>query len=186
MSPSGSKPHHVPPSIALVYGTYFIAAASPGPSNMAIMGTAMRDGRRPALALAAGVVTGSLFWAIVAASGVLTLLTAYAQALVIRKIAGGLYLLYLALRAGKSAMRETSEMQGEGVACETPRHQSLYRQGFLMHIGNPKAVMSWVAIIALGARQDDSAEVLMAIVGDVCSLVSWYSVAMPSFFQLPP
>ncbi len=27
--------------IALVYGTYLVATASPGPSNMAIMGTAM-------------------------------------------------------------------------------------------------------------------------------------------------
>ncbi len=36
--------------LVLVYGTYLIATASPGPSNMAIMGTAMRDGRRSALA----------------------------------------------------------------------------------------------------------------------------------------
>ena len=49
--------------LAMVYGTYLIATASPGPSTMAIMATAMRDGRGPALALAAGVVTGSLFWA---------------------------------------------------------------------------------------------------------------------------
>ncbi len=39
--------------LALVYGAYLLATASPGPSNMAIMGVAMRDGRRPALVLAA-------------------------------------------------------------------------------------------------------------------------------------
>ncbi|WP_338405350.1 LysE family transporter, partial [Achromobacter xylosoxidans] len=54
--------------LAMVYGTYLIATASPGPSTMAIMATAMRDGRGPALALAAGVVTGSLFWALLAAT----------------------------------------------------------------------------------------------------------------------
>ncbi|MFN4058807.1 MAG: hypothetical protein ACK4HW_11605 [Roseinatronobacter sp.] len=37
--------------LALVYLAYLIAIASPGPSTMAIMGTAMQSGRKPALAL---------------------------------------------------------------------------------------------------------------------------------------
>ncbi|MES2247891.1 MAG: LysE family translocator [Pseudomonadota bacterium] len=152
--------------IALVYGTYLIATASPGPSNMAIMGTAMRDGRRPALALAAGVVTGSLFWAILAATGVSAVLTAYAQALVVLKIAGGLYLLYLAFRAGRSAMRPgTDAVKKNSAERGTLRYRTLYRQGVLMHIGNPKAIMSWIAIISLGVRQDTPAGGLPAIVG---------------------
>jgi len=151
--------------IALVYGTYLIATASPGPSNMAIMGTAMRDGRRPALALAAGVVTGSLFWAILAATGVSAVLTAYAQALVVLKIAGGLYLLYLAFRAGRSAMRPGTDAVKNSAERGALRYRTLYRQGVLMHIGNPKAIMSWIAIISLGVRQDAPAGGLPAIVG---------------------
>lgn len=95
--------------IALVYGTYIVATASPGPSNMAIMGTAMRDGRLPALALTAGVITGSLFWAILAATGMSAALAAYTQALFVIKIFGGVYLLYLAFRAGRSAMKPVSD-----------------------------------------------------------------------------
>lgn len=150
---------------ALIYGTYLIATASPGPSNMAIMGTAMRDGRRPALALAAGVVTGSLFWAILAATGVSAVLTAYAQALVALKIAGGLYLLWLAFRASQSAMKQNPNTNGAGTAGEVPRYRSLYQKGFLMHISNPKAIMSWVAIISLGVRHDAPAEGVAVIVG---------------------
>ncbi|KAG0922477.1 hypothetical protein G6F31_019900 [Rhizopus arrhizus] len=82
--------------LALVYGTYLIATASPGPSNMAIMATAMRHGRVPALALAAGVITGSLFWATLAATGISAVLAASAQALFIIKVVGGVYLLSLA------------------------------------------------------------------------------------------
>ncbi|WAH61845.1 hypothetical protein LZ023_34815 (plasmid) [Pseudomonas silvicola] len=41
--------------LILIYTTYFVATASPGPSNMAIMGTAMK-GRGAALALASGVI----------------------------------------------------------------------------------------------------------------------------------
>ncbi len=94
--------------LALVYGTYLIATASPGPSNMAIMATAMRDGRLPALVLAAGVITGSLFWAVLTATGLSAVLATYAQALFIIKILGGVYLLYLAFRAGKSALKPMS------------------------------------------------------------------------------
>ena len=151
--------------IALVYGTYLVATASPGPSNMAIMATAMRDGRLPALALAAGVITGSLFWAILAATGISAVLSAYAQALFVIKIFGGVYLLYLAFRAGKSALKPVSDFAKTDAGYATPCYRSLYRQGILMHIGNPKAIMAWIAIMSLGFREDAPAGMLPAIVG---------------------
>lgn len=151
--------------IALVYGTYLVATASPGPSNMAIMGTAMRDGRLPALALAAGVITGSLFWAILAATGISVVLAAYAQALFVIKISGAVYLLYLAFRAGKSALKPVSDFTKTDAGGATPCYRSLYRQGILMHIGNPKAIMAWIAIMSLGFREDAPAGILPAIVG---------------------
>ena len=156
--------------IALVYGTYLVASASPGPSNMAIMGTAMRDGRLPALVLAAGIITGSLFWAILAATGLSAVLAAYAEALFVIKIVGGLYLLYLAFRAGKSALKPTSDFAKMGAGHARPRYRSLYRQGILMHIGNPKAIMTWMAVMSLGFREDASAATLPAIVGGCAAL----------------
>lgn len=53
--------------LILIFTPYLVATASPGPSNMAIMGTAMKKGRGAALALAAGVVSGSMVWALLAA-----------------------------------------------------------------------------------------------------------------------
>ena len=93
--------------LLLVYTAYVMAAASPGPANMAIMGIAMSKGRAPAMVLAAGIVTGSLFWAVLAATGISTVLSAYAGALTALKIAGGLYLLYLAYRSARSALSTT-------------------------------------------------------------------------------
>ncbi len=150
---------------ALVYGTYLIATASPGPSNMAIMATAMRDGRLPALTLAAGVITGSLFWACLAATGLSALLTAYAQTLFIIKIIGGIYLLYLAFRTGRSALKPASDFISANAGYVAPRYRALYRQGVLMHISNPKAILSWIAIMSLGFRADAPAGMLPAIVG---------------------
>lgn len=151
--------------LGLVYGTYLVASASPGPSNMAIMGAAMRHGRMPALALAAGVMTGSLFWAVLAATGLSALLATYAQALFVIKIAGGVYLIYLAFRAGRSALRSAPVPTEANAIRSKPHYGPLYRQGALMHIGNPKAVLSWIAVMSLGLGRDMSAGTLPAIIG---------------------
>jgi len=151
--------------IALAYGTYLIATASPGPSNMAIMGTAMRDGRLPALVLAAGVITGSLFWAILAATGISAVLAAYADALFVIKMVGGVYLLYLAFRTGRSALKPGSGFAKMDPRRSTPRYRWLYRQGILMHIGNPKAVLASMAIMSLGLRENAAGGTFPAIIG---------------------
>lgn len=157
--------------IALVYGTYLVASASPGPSNMAIMVTAMRGGRCPALVLAAGVITGTLFWAVLAATGVAAVLAAYAGALFVIKIVGGLYLLLLAFRAGHSAVRPEQKMIVMDAGRPTRRLGALYRQGVIMHVCNPKAVLAWIAIISLGLRRDVPASALPAIIGG-CTLLA--------------
>ncbi len=45
--------------MAAVFAVYLVGTASPGPSNLAIMGVAMEQGRSRALSLAAGV---ALWW----------------------------------------------------------------------------------------------------------------------------
>jgi len=153
--------------LLLVYGAYGVAVASPGPSNMAIMGTAMRRGRRAGVALALGVMTGSLFWAFLAAAGISALLTSYAAALVAIKIAGGLYLLYFAYRSGKSAL--SAEPAG-AAADERSTGAALYRKGVLLHLTNPKSVLGWVAIMSLGLRPDAPADTLPAIIAG-CTVI---------------
>ncbi len=148
--------------LALVYLTYLITIASPGPSNMAIMGTAMNHGRAHGVALALGVLTGSLCWASLAAAGISTLLTRFAEALIVMKLAGGLYLLFLAWKSAKSAMTEKSST----VADVTPASRlASYRRGVLLHLTNPKAILGWGAIMTLGLKPDAPAYTLPAIIG---------------------
>ena len=49
----------LPAHLLLAWSAYVLGTGSPGPSNLAIMATAMNEGRRSAVALAAGVVTGA-------------------------------------------------------------------------------------------------------------------------------
>ncbi|MBX4955714.1 LysE family translocator [Rhizobium lentis] len=150
----------------VVYIAYVIAAGSPGPSNMAIMNVAMSQGRRPALVLAAGVITMSTCWGLIAVTGISTVLVRYANALIVLKIAGGLYLLWLAWKAARSAAAEDTPTSGLGRPAAALG--TLYRRGILMHLGNPKAVLAWVAIMSLGLKPGASPDMaLMAFGGCV-------------------
>lgn len=151
-----------------VYVAYLLGTASPGPSNMAIMGVAMSQGRRPALALAAGVITGSLCWALLVATGLSTLLLAYAQAIVAIKVLGGIYLLWMAWKAARSAARRGEVRPLPVAAPGSPG--SLYRRGLLLHLANPKAILVWTAIMSLGIRPDAAPSLLPLIVGG-CALL---------------
>jgi threonine/homoserine/homoserine lactone efflux protein len=135
--------------LLLVFTAYVVATASPGPSNLRIMGAAMHQGRRAGLLVAAGVVTGSIFWGALAAAGVAAILARYAEILVILKLLGGLYLLYLALKAARTAMT-LDEPAARNLGRGPSSSIALYRQGLLMHLTNPKSVLGWIALVALG------------------------------------
>lgn len=148
------------------FAAYVVIAASPGPSNMAIMATAMSSGRRQALCLVAGVLTGSMTWGILAAAGVSSILMAYAGAIQVLKIIGGAYLLFLAFKALRAALKPDAAFVTE------PKKASarvLYMRGALMHLTNPKAIIGWVSTIALGVHPD-SAPGTAVVIFAICFL----------------
>lgn len=149
--------------LLLVYAAYLIAIATPGPSNMAIMGVAMSQGRKPAVVLAFGVITGSWCWAMLAATGLSAVLSSYAHALFAIKIAGGLYLLYLAYKSARSAMSKPKLQTVSDEVAKAPAYLALYRRGLLMHLTNPKAVLGWIAIMSIGLQPGAEPSTLVAI-----------------------
>lgn len=121
------------------------------------MGVAMNHGRQAGLALAAGVISGSLFWGLSAATGVSALLARYAEALIVLKIFGGIYLLHLAVRAARNAMTpDTAPSTGPARADTPPSSAALYRHGLIMHLANPKAVLAWITLVTLGMGAEAS------------------------------
>ena len=92
------------PHMMLVFAAFVIAAASPGPAILGIMATSMTGGRKAGMVFALGVQTGSMTWALLAAIGLTAWLQAFAFGLVALKIAGGLYLLWLALKSLRSML----------------------------------------------------------------------------------
>ena len=92
-------------NIFLILVAGFIAMASPGPATLAIAGTSVSNGRPYGLALAAGVTSGSILWSAAAALGLGALMAANAWAFEILRYCGAAYLLFLAIKSAKSALR---------------------------------------------------------------------------------
>ncbi|AEA69329.1 MULTISPECIES: LysE family translocator [Pseudomonas] len=159
--------HH----LLLVFTAYIVGAASPGPSNMRIMGVAMHQGRKPALMLAAGVISGSFFWGSMAATGVSAILLQFTQALFVLKIVGGAYLLFLALKAGRSALTPDEQIEKALAAAPTVSGFGLYRRGLLMHLTNPKALLGWIATMTLGLGPQATPETVVIILAG-CAVLS--------------
>ncbi|VEB41596.1 leucine export protein LeuE [Chromobacterium violaceum] len=90
-------------NMAAAFAVYLVGTASPGPSNLAIMGVAMEQGRSRALSLAAGVALGSVCWGVFAALGFAELMRGSLALAWCLKLLGGAYLLYLAWQSARQA-----------------------------------------------------------------------------------
>ena len=132
------------PALLAVFTAFALVVGSPGPSTLSIMATSMNAVRRDGVVLALGVTAGSMTWGILAVLGLSAVLAAYAPTLYVIKIAGGLYLLYLAWRSARSALQA-----GEAAARSEPTTKvsaaRTFLRGYLMHLTNPKAILGWIA-----------------------------------------
>ncbi len=132
-----------PAALGTVAAAFFVVAAAPGPATLGCASVAMAHGRRAGLGFGAGLGAGLAVWGVLAALGLGAILETSAQALFALKIAGGLYLLWLARSAGRAALSEGA------LAAETGSGRWV-RRGLFLNLSNPKAVFAWMATLALG------------------------------------
>jgi len=155
----------------------FIAAGSPGPATLAIAGTSMASGRRSGLALASGVTTGSFIWSISAAFGLGAIMAANVWVFEIIRYVGAAYLLWLAIRSARSAWLGTRLKTG-GLAKSLPRQA--YTKGLALHLTNPKAILFFGALYAIGipAGAPPSALFTVILAVGVQSLIMFHLYAV--------
>ena len=151
------------PGIILAYTTFLVAIASPGPNILAVLGTSMSVGRRSGIALALGVAAGSFCWAMLSVLGLSAVLASYASALRIIKIAGGLYLLWLAYKSFRSAASR-HDIAARTLAGSPRRPTGYAIRGFTIQMTNPKAALAWIAIMSLGLQAGAPAWVPVSLV----------------------
>ncbi|WP_136659016.1 LysE family transporter [Nitratireductor sp. XY-223] len=167
------------PGILLAYSAFLLGIASPGPNVLAIIGTSMAVGRQSGIALAYGVSLGSLCWALLTAFGLSAILATYASALLVIKIVGGLYLLWLAYKSFRAAASH-QDMAAKALNGGNRSPVGYFVRGFTIQMTNPKAALAWIAIISLGLGPQAPLWVAFAIVAGtaVLSLVFHFLYAV--------
>ena len=123
-----------------------VSIASPGPATLAIMGVSMNQGRRYGLAVALGILTGSLFWSTAAAFGLGAVMHANAWLFEVIRYAGAVYLLYLSYRSIRSAIASAST---ELAVSPVAGYRLAWTRGLLIHLTNPKAILFFGALYSL-------------------------------------
>lgn len=134
-------------NIPLILTASLLATASPGPSTLAIAGTAMAHGRLQAMALVAGIASGSWTWSIAAALGLSALMLANAWVFEVLRYFGAGYLLFLAYKSARSAL---SPMPVKLRSVSSRSYRIAYGKGLMMHLTNPKAILFFGALYSVG------------------------------------
>src|SRR5262245_24597485 len=126
---------------------FFIAAslallAIPGPAVLYVVTQSIGHGRRAGLVSVSGIFTGTLVHAAAAAVGLSALLASSATAFDVVKYAGAAYLVYVGLR--RLAGRDSEPILDPA---GTRSHGSLYRQGVVVNVLNPKTALFFLAFL---------------------------------------
>ena len=168
-------------NIILILLAGFVAMASPGPATLAIAGASMTSGRRQGLAMASGVTTGSILWSMAAAFGLGAIMTSNAWMFEILRYAGAAYLIYLALKSALSAMKSEKAIDKTIVTSK-----GAYSKGLALHLTNPKAVLFFGSLYAIGIPFEVSITGLIVVVLalGLLAFVVFHSYAV--LFSSPP
>lgn len=151
-------------NLPLILGAALLATGSPGPATLNIAGTAMTSGRRHALAMASGVSTGSLMWSTAAAFGLGAVMLANAWIFEAMRYFGAGYLIFLAIKSAKSALTP-GDVTTKGGAYSSARRA--YASGLALHLTNPKAILFFGSLYAVGVPAHAEPVTLLTIIGAV-------------------
>jgi homoserine/homoserine lactone efflux protein len=113
----------------------------PGPTVLLVVSYALSHGRRSAFATIAGVLLGDVVAMALALAGVGALLRASAEAFVVMKTVGGLYLLYLGIRMWRLPPR-LELPEGEEAS-----ERRMAADAFTVTVLNPKSGIFFVAFL---------------------------------------
>jgi threonine/homoserine/homoserine lactone efflux protein len=140
----------------LYCGLYAVAIAVPGPGVIAIVARVLGSGFRSVIPGALGILAGDLCLMTLSAFGLALVAQAMGHLFLIVKIAGSLYLFYLAYKYWTAKVEDDGE-----IVPQSPSKGDM-RRGFIAYLGltlgNPKAIAFFVALlpVAVNPRELDA------------------------------
>ncbi len=132
-------------TLLTVAALHTLVLVIPGPDVLLVSQVAVARSRRAALLAGAGVVCGIACWAALALLGIGVLFQNFAFVHGVIRVAGGLYLLYMAYTLWRSSFGSQAQ-----TAATSPPLGDLraFRSGFLTNIANPKAAIFFGSVFS--------------------------------------
>ncbi|MBP2315760.1 LysE family translocator [Azospirillum soli] len=163
-----------------ILGALAIGAISPGPSFVLVARTSIAVSRQAGLAAALGMGVGGVTFAALALLGLHTLLSQVGWLYLGLKLAGGLYLIYLAVRIWRGA-RETITVPDTDGAQPGGVGRS-FTFALATQLSNPKTAIVYGSIFAALLPATPPAWVLLTLPPAVFLIeAGWYAVVALAF-----
>jgi threonine/homoserine/homoserine lactone efflux protein len=119
----------------------WVLILTPGPDMLFVIGQTLAGGAGRGWAAMLGIVTGAMVHVALAASGVAALIAASPALFEALRIAGALYLLWLAQGALRAAWQGGARLQPAAPA------RAAYRDGLVTNLTNPKVILFFLAFL---------------------------------------
>jgi threonine/homoserine/homoserine lactone efflux protein len=134
-----------PPQIIAFALASLACIIAPGPDNLSVVSYGISRGRRAGMLFGAGCATGCLLHTLWLCLGLSVLMAASVAAFTGLKIAGALYLFYLAFRAFRSG--GLIQFKDTGRPDAALSGMVYFRRGFLANALNPKVALFFLAFL---------------------------------------
>ena len=132
-----------PAAFLTIAATVLVAAVTPGPAATAIVARAVADGLRPALALAAGVLSGDLVFLALAAAGMAAAAHSMGEFFTVLRWGGAAYL----ASQGLALWRTRPRVASAGQAAHEGHFWRNYGAGLLLMMGHVQAILFYAALL---------------------------------------
>jgi threonine/homoserine/homoserine lactone efflux protein len=150
---------------------------APGPNNLLSMANARQYGIRVALLAGIGRLVAFTGMITLAATGLATVLYTSEKLFFVIKVAGGLYLLWLAFQLW---IADSSDCGSESL-CDMSLFQ-LARQEFFLAVGNPKAILIFTAFLPQFVDPSGHVGFQFLILGSIFLILEWVAIAGYAYF----
>ncbi|HET7595097.1 MAG TPA: LysE family transporter [Stellaceae bacterium] len=168
-----------------ILGALALGAISPGPSFVFVARTSLALSRRDGTAAALGMGAGGVIFAGLALFGLQAVLARVAWVYAALRLAGGVYLLYLAFRLWYGAAEPI--VVPSGAERRAPDSLRSFWLGLATQLSNPKAAIVYGSIFAALLPPAPPAWIFVALPPAVMLIeIGWYTIVAVTFSSERP
>jgi threonine/homoserine/homoserine lactone efflux protein len=159
-------------SLLILAAVYFVAVATPGPGVAALIARVLGQGLQGLAPFIAGYFIGDMIWLTLAATGLSVVAKTFAGLFVAIKLAGAVYLLYLAWKMATASVAHAANPP------PASRGWRAFLASLSLTLGNPKVMVFFLSIMPLVVDLRTLTLPQLVELGAICGAVIFSTLAL--------